>query len=241
MAGYTPSRLAQVSRWIAEKATELGVPVSVDALCHTAVVRLGVSGAVLTLDTSGWPEIRCATDAVGERLVESQVTVGEGPAVDVWRGGGPVLVADLDAPSSQARWPMFAPLAVETGAAALFALPLCVGAIRAGVLSLHRLDVGHLDAATLTDSLAFAELALRLLLDEQAGLDAVGVVEDGLPLHSPHVHQATGMVAAQLGLDMADAFAHLRARAFAEQVPLSGLAADVVGRRRRFDRDGRRP
>ncbi|MEU4745406.1 ANTAR domain-containing protein [Actinosynnema sp. NPDC023658] len=241
MARYTTSRLAQVSRWIAEKAAESDVPVSVEALCEAAVVRLGVTGAVLTVDTSAWPEVRYATDALGARLAELQVTVGEGPAVDVRHGGGPALVADLDAPSSQARWPMFAPLAVEVGATALFALPLCVGAIRAGVLSLHRPDPGHLDAATLTDSLAFAELALRLLLDEQAHLNTAGVPEDGLPLHNPHVHQATGMVAAQLGLGIADAFAHLRARAFAEQVPLSGLAADVVARRRRFDRDGGRP
>lgn len=238
MARYTTSRLAQVSRWIAEEAADLGTPVSVGALCQAAVARLGVSGAVLTVDTSGWPEVKCTTDALGERLAELQVTVGEGPAVDVWRGGGPALVADLDAPSSQARWPMFAPLAVEAGAAALFALPLCVGAIRVGVLSLYQLAVGHLDAAALTDSLAFAELALRLLLDEQADLSPADVAEDGLPLHNPHVHQATGMVAAQLELGMADAFAHLRARAFAEQVPLSALAADVVARRRRFDRDG---
>lgn len=240
MARYTTSRLAQVSRWIAEKASELDAPVSVEALCEAAVVRLGVNGAVLTVDTSGWPEVRCATDALGERLAELQVTVGEGPAVDVWLGGGPALVADLDAPSSQARWPLFAPLAVEAGVAALFALPLCVGAIRVGVLSLYRLDVSHLDAAALADSLAFAELALRLLLDEQADLNTAGVGEDALPLQNPHVHQATGMVAAQLGLGMADAFAHLRARAFAEQMPLSGLAADVVARRRRFDRDGGR-
>ena len=240
MTRYTTGRLAQVGRWIAENAAELGVPVTLGALCRTATTRLGVSGAVLTLDTSGWPEVRCATDALGERLVELQVTVGEGPAVDVWRGGGPALVTDLDAPASQARWPMFAPLAVEAGAAALFALPLRVGAIRIGVLSLYRFDAGHLDATTLTDALVFADLALRLLLDGQADLTA-DVVEDGLPLHNPHVHQATGMVAAQLGVGMADAFAHLRARAFAEQVPLSGLAADVVARRRRFDPDGGRP
>jgi len=241
VARYTTSRLAQVSRWIAEQAAELGAPVSVATLCRTAVARLGVSGAVLTVDTSGWPEVKCATDALGERLTEAQVTVGEGPAVDVWRGGGPALVADLDAPPSQLRWPMFAPLAVEAGAGALFALPLCVGAIRVGVLSLHRLDMGPLDAAALTDSLAFAELSLRLLLDEQAELNAAGVAEDGLPLRNPRVHQATGMVAAQLDLGMADAFAHLRARAFAEQVPLGDLAADVVARRRRFHRDGGGP
>lgn len=242
MARYTTSRLVQVSRWIAETAVDLRTPVSVDTLCRSAVSRLGVSGAVLTVDTSGWPEVRCATDALGERLTELQVTVGEGPAVDVWRGGGPALVADLDAVTSQARWPMFAPLAVEAGAVSLFALPLCVGAIRVGVLSLYRLQPGHLDAATLTDSLAFAELALRLLLDEQADLNTAGrAAEEVLPLHNPQVHQATGMVAAQLGLGMADAFAHLRARSFAEQTPLSSLAADVVARRRRFDRDGERP
>ncbi|ONI92128.1 hypothetical protein ALI22I_05875 [Saccharothrix sp. ALI-22-I] len=242
MARYTTGRLTQVSRWITEKAIELDVPVSVVTLCQTAVARLGVSGAVLTMDTSGWPEVRCATDTLGERLAELQVTVGEGPAVDVWRGGGPALVADLDVPSSQARWPMFAPLAVEAGAASLFALPLCVGAIRVGVLSLYRVEAGHLDAATLTDSLAFAELALRLLLDEQADLNTTGrVAEDVLPLHNPRVHQATGMVAAQLDVGMADAFAHLRARSFAEQTPLGDLAADVVARRRRFDRDKELP
>src|SRR5215213_4112947 len=159
MARYTTGPLTKVGRWIAEKAVELELPVSIGPLCAAAVARLGVSGAVLTVDTSGWPEVRCATDALAERLAESQVTVGEGPAVDVWRGGGPALVADLDAPSSQARWPMFAPLAVEAGAASLFALPLCVGAIRVGVLSLYRVEAGHLDAATLIDSLAFAELA----------------------------------------------------------------------------------
>lgn len=242
MARYTTGRLTRVGRWVVAKAVELDVPVSPGVLCQAAVARLGVSGAVLTVDTSGWPEVRSATGALGERLTELQVTVGEGPAVDVRRGGGPVLVADLDAPSSQARWPMFAPLAVEAGAASLFALPLFVGAIRVGVLSLHRVEPGHLDAATLTDSLAFAELALRLLLDEQAGLNtADSAAEDALPLHNPQVHQATGMVAAQLDVGMADAFAHLRARSFAEQRPLGDLAADVVARRRRFDRDEERP
>ncbi|MDQ2586778.1 GAF and ANTAR domain-containing protein [Saccharothrix yanglingensis] len=242
MARYTTSRLVLVSRWIAEKAAELDAPASVGTLCRTAVARLGVGGVVLTVDTSGWPEIRCATDVLGERLTELQVTVGEGPAVDVWSGGGPALVSDLDSPSCQVRWPVFTPLAVEAGAASLFALPLCVGAIRVGVLLLYRAEAGHLDAATLADSLAFAELALRLLLDEQAGLLAEGAVDgDVLPLHNPRVHQATGMVAAQLDVGMADAFAHLRARAFAEQVSLGELAADVVARRRRFHRDGGGP
>jgi hypothetical protein len=224
--------------WVAELAAELGMPVSVGLLCETAVVRLGVTGAVVTVDMStGWPEMRCATDMLGERLTESQVTVGEGPCVDARRGGGPVLVADLDAPESQRRWPLFAPLAVEAGASALFALPLCVGAIRVGILALHRIVAGGLEPATLADSLAFAAMSLGLLLDEQAGLLA-GDFAEGLALHDPRLHQATGMISGQLDVAMADAFARLRARAFADQRPLSELAADVVAGRLRFEPTG---
>ncbi len=230
-------RLAQVWVWVAEQAASLGVPVSVRLLCETAGARLAVSGAALTVDTSGWPELRYSTDVLGERLAELHVTVGEGPYVDARQVGGPVLVGDLDALASQRRWPMFAPLAVEAGAGALFALPLGVGTIRVGVLALHRVLAGQLPPAMLTDSLAFAELALRLLLDEQAGLPVTngGPAADGWPLHSPQVHQATGMIAAQLDVGMDEAFARLRARAFADRRPLAELAADVVARRLRFD------
>ena len=53
------------------------------------------------------------------------------------------------------------------------------------------------------------------------------------------VHQATGMVAAQMGVSVAEAYVRLRARAFAEGQPLGALARAVVGRRMRFTEDGR--
>lgn len=43
------------------------------------------------------------------------------------------------------------------------------------------------------------------------------------------------MISVQLGVGIAEAFSRLRARAFAEERPLSELAADVVARRQRFD------
>jgi len=65
---------------------------------------------------------------------------------------------------------------------------------------------------------------------------------DGASLdHSLHgraeVHQATGMVVAQLGVSATDALARLRAYAFVEQRLLSDVAHDVVSRRLRFTRD----
>jgi GAF domain len=233
-------RGAQVRLWVAEQAAVLGAPVTVRLVCETAVVRLGMSGVALTLDTSSnWSETQYSTDLLGSRLAELQVTVGEGPCVDAHAAGGPVLVADLDAPAHQRRWPLFGPLAVEAGAGALFALPLCVGAIRVGVLALHQVEATRLEPATVTDALAFAALSLRLLLDEQTDLPSEdGEWGQGLPLHNPQLHQATGMVAAQLTVGMRDAFVRLRARAFAAHRPLGEVAADVVARRLRFEPEG---
>ena len=48
------------------------------------------------------------------------------------------------------------------------------------------------------------------------------------------VHQATGMVLAQLGISATDALARLRAYAFVEQRLLIDVARDVVARKLRF-------
>ena len=49
------------------------------------------------------------------------------------------------------------------------------------------------------------------------------------------VHQATGMIAAQLDESMANALARLRGAAFASGRPMLDIAQDVVERRLRFD------
>ena len=52
---------------------------------------------------------------------------------------------------------------------------------------------------------------------------------------SNDVHQATGMIAAQLQCDVDEAFARLRIRAAATNQTLQETALDVVGRVIRFD------
>ena len=48
------------------------------------------------------------------------------------------------------------------------------------------------------------------------------------------VHQAAGMVSAQLDVSVAEALIRLRAHAFANDRPLTDVAQDVVARRLRF-------
>ncbi|PZS22558.1 MAG: hypothetical protein DLM60_04165 [Pseudonocardiales bacterium] len=120
------------------------------------------------------------------------------------------------------------PAAVEAGARALVALPLRLGAIRAGVFMLSSNQPGQLPAEDLAEAWVFAEFALRLVLDEQAGIGS----QDGYPVSQwlsesrPEIHQVTGMISVQLGVGIEEAFSRLRTRAFAEGRPLSELAAD---------------
>jgi ANTAR domain len=234
------SRLDQVWGAITAHASALGVPVSLHVLCETAALRLPVTGVVVAI-RGGFvaSEPICATDPLSRRLEELQLTIGEGPTLDVLAGARTILVEDLDTPVYLARWPLFAPHAVDIGARAIFALPLRIGAVRGGVLALYADHPGRLSTKHLSEAWVFAELALELLFDERHG-----IAKDGDPLTSgyfetrPEVHQATGMISVQLGISVDEAFIRLRARAFAENQSLSELAADVVARRIRFDNVG---
>jgi hypothetical protein len=221
-------------------AGALGVAVSLRCLCQAAAARLPVSGVAVSVRSARVvSEVLCAIGGLSRELEELQLTVGEGPSLEVLAGGWSVLVGELDCAEQQVRWPLFAPAAVEAGARALFALPLRLGAIRVGVFVLASTCPGPLSGEDLAEAWVFAEFGLRLVLDEQASLESQEgyPVGDWLSDSRPEIHQATGMISVQLGVGIAEAFSRLRARAFAQGRPLSELAADVVARRRRFDPD----
>lgn len=194
-------------------------------VCATAVARLPVAGAAVSVRGGlTASEVLCATDPLGRELEELQLTLGEGPSLEVLGGSPALLLDDLEAVEPRRRWPVFAAQAVEAGARGFFALPMRLGAIRAGVLALHAARPGSLPAEHFAEAGVFAELALDLLLDTKAGITRQ---DTGLPLDGltgrPELHHATGMISVQLGVGMADAMARLRARAFADGRPLHDL------------------
>jgi len=226
--------------WTQIGRRSLGTPVTVAHVCAAAVPGVGVDGAGVTVMVSTTVRDTVhATDRVAGELEEWQLTFGQGPCVDAFAEDGPVLIIDLDAPIHLARWPVFTPAALRSGARAVFALPLQVGAIRLGVLDLYRARPGPLSDDQLADALAFADAAGMLLL-EGAGGEPPDSAElawqrDDPTSHHAEVHQATGMILAQLGISAEAAFARLRAYAYANDRRLGNVAADVVGRRLRFD------
>lgn len=134
----------------------------IEAACEVCVHLAGVSGAQLTLvNGTGRGESRYATNATGARLENLRFALGEGPGEDALRSGVPVLVAELDSRANRLRWPLFVPAACAAGASAVFVFPLCSGAVRIGVLALHRHGFGPLTTRQELDVLVLAESSCR--------------------------------------------------------------------------------
>jgi len=162
---------------VAQQAAGRQARVSVQDVCAAAVAAIQVSGAgVLAVSRVGAVHVIWATDQVSKQLADIELTVGEGPRADASAFGGPVLVSDLGHDDIIGRWPAFAPAAQAAGAAAIFAFPLQIGAIRVGVLEMHRRLPSPLSTLALGDALLFADTATLLLLE---GRQAGGMDDDG--------------------------------------------------------------
>jgi len=230
---------------VASHAAALHRRVSVADVCAVAVSSAQVSGVWVTAAVRGGPEfVMCVTDPICEQLAELQLVLGEGPCHDVLASAAPVLPSDLDHKQWARRWPGFTPEALRLGAAAAFAFPLLIGAISAGAMGLYRSSPGPLPGGRLGDGLILADAATMLLLDGgPRGVDSAASEgkTDGqsldLAVHRAEIDQATGMLTGQLGVSAGEAFARLRAYAYAQDRRLADVASDIVARRLRLDPD----
>ncbi|MCX4093898.1 GAF and ANTAR domain-containing protein [Nocardia sp. alder85J] len=203
-------------------------------LCRACVSVLPVARAAIVVHSAdGW-ELLCASDEVAARIEAIQATVGDGPAIDAITGGAPVLVPDLTA-TGFARWPALLDTLDHDAPSAVFAFPLQIGAIRLGVLDLYREAPQVLSSQDMTSMTLVAHLVTMTLLND-AGRDGDPGWE--LSPDAQTIHQATGMVVAQLGVPAREAYVRLQGHAFAHGLLLGEVAADVVARRLRLTSDG---
>lgn len=178
----------------------------------------------------------CTTDDVSALIEQLQYDLGEGPCLDAYVEDRPVFVADLVDPT-HVRWPAFTAAAVGAGVRAVFGFPIEIGAVRLGALNLYRNAPGALTDRQHEDALLMASIVAQTLMLLQAGAPA-GVVAAELEANADFqyvVHQASGMVAAQLDVSVGQALLRMRAYAFGNLLTLTEVASDVVERRLRFD------
>lgn len=202
--------------------------------CPEVLAATG-AGIMLMTDDVQRGSLR-SSDDLSALLEELQFDLGEGPCVDAHTEQQPVLEPDLAAPDFP-RWPAFSPPALAAGVGAVFGFPMSVGATRLGSLNVYRRTAGAMDQDQITDARQLADLMAIEVLDLQAEADDGEISDDlarGADLQD-RVHQATGMVAAQLEISVTHALRVLHAHARAEGSRLQEVATEVVARRLRFD------
>jgi hypothetical protein len=215
-------------------------------LCERCLADLGVDHASIGVAT-GPAQLTpgAATSGAAAAVEEFAFTVGEGPCFDAMREHLPVVVPDLTTGDSLARWPGWSGAAAEHHIRAATALPIEAGAITAGVLSVYSASPWQPTVRQLAAARRLVEMALLVLLDMAVGATEPGDVDAGpdgwddelAVLLRAEVHRAAGMVMAQADVPIDQALARLRAYAFAAGRPLPEVAADVLARRLRFDRE----
>ncbi len=205
-------------------------------LCRAATRELSALGVGMNvMSPHGAVSVLAASSPESEVIEQLQFTLGEGPCMDAYAFGQPVLTPDLSEGVGR-RWPGYSSAAQDHGVRAVFAFPLQIGAARLGAMDVCRDHPGSLSTPDLHQALAFAKAAMLALVNaqEHTGGDERSVLgrvmEDSIL-----VYQAQGMVQVQLGVSLAEAMARLRAYAFAHDRALNAVAADVVARRVVFE------
>ena len=220
-------------------------------LCDACTEILGADAGILTL-TSATERLTVHTaESAFTQLEDLQMVLGEGPAALAFAEGRTV-VAHLDGHEGRsvsrehqghlqsradddddAAYPVFATMAADIdGPVTVYAVPMRPSGRVIGVLTLY-LRNGEL-ARPLEEAEFLADAAGAALLGDP---DTADVSSQATWPERARMHQATGIVVAQLGISPADALAVLRAHAFGRASTLESVVADVLARRLSFSYD----
>lgn len=194
-----------------------------------SVELLDASAAGLLLaDARGVLHLMAATSEATELVELFQLQNDEGPCLECYGVGTPVLVSDLAA--AELRWPMFVPVAMREGFRAAHALPMRLRSQTLGALNLFRGTPGPLSQGDVTMAQALADVSTIAILQHQAARQAQALAEQlrGALSSRVAIEQAKGIIAERAGVDMAEAFARLRLHARASRRLLADVAQDVV-------------
>ncbi|TDW28452.1 GAF and ANTAR domain-containing protein [Cryobacterium psychrophilum] len=173
----------------------------------------------------------CASDPRAARFDEMQFDLGEGPGWTSLNTRAPVAVHDLQSPANS-LWPALLKAVDADGVRGVSAFPLMLGSLLIGAVGLYTWRPGTLTEPEKIDAGMLASIVARQVLRRSlaAQPSKTGAGDNGS--HSRRVvHQATGMVLAQLNLSAADALLIIHGHAFSNGRTVREVAADVVARR----------
>ena len=209
------------------------------SLCDRCVDVVAVDGAGISIMSGRNSGPVCSSSDRVRQLEDLQFSLGEGPCHDAYATGAMVTEADL-ASDTNTRWPNYTPPALALGACAVFAFPLQTGRGVVGVLTLYDDAVGMLSKEQTADGHALARMLPGIMSEIQTQAPdplAAGVLSDA-GAHRAEVHQASGMIAVQLGIGVDEALVRIRAHAYASDTSVAIVAREIVAHRLHLSDDG---
>lgn len=201
-------------------------------MCQACVSILGVDGGVFTLAYAEAERVTvCSTDDWAAQLDDLQEVVGEGPSFTAYHER--VMQAMTIDDTDDHRWPLFSQAARPLLApCAIYALPIKPGPQTMGVATFYQRRRSPLLARPAECQLLVDAVGITLVKDPEI-LDDGHAKADSWNSRA-RVHQATGMVMAQLSLAPTDGLALIRAHAYAHSVSMSTISDDIIARRLDF-------
>jgi diguanylate cyclase (GGDEF)-like protein len=134
----------------------------------TDVLPIASAGVTLISETMQ-PRIVAASGDEALRWEHLQSDLAEGPCLEAYSSGEPLLIPDL---LTETRFPRFVPAALDAGLGAVFTFPLRHGSSRLGALDLYACSPGPLDERDITAAQTLADVAAAYVLNAQARDDA---------------------------------------------------------------------
>ncbi|MDQ1023569.1 transcriptional regulator with GAF, ATPase, and Fis domain [Streptomyces umbrinus] len=180
-------------------------------LTDRCVGMLGAGAAgVLLADRDGKLRVMAASDEQVRLLELFQLQNDEGPCLECFRTGQPVIIPDLTREVD--RWPRFVTAAHRSGFGAVQALPMRLRDEVVGALNLFRATPGPFDPAATLIAQALADVATISLLQQRTTHRSTVLNEQLQTALNSRVliEQAKGKLAERQNIDMEQAFTALR-------------------------------
>ena len=208
------------------------VETGLDAALELAVAETDdvfqVDGAgLLLLDEDGVLRYTAASDEPGRMLEALQEQFGEGPCVDAFLDGAPVLAADMGA---DPRWPSVGPLAAGHGVRAVLGVPVDLPQGPVGTLNVYAAQPHTWDDADVAGIRAYTRVIaslLRTAVRAHVSGKAAGQLQRALD-HRSLIEQAKGVVMQRRGIDQQAAFELLRSQARSSRRRLDEVALQII-------------
>jgi GAF domain-containing protein len=195
---------------------------------HTAHVSRAAFAGLLLADPHGQLHYM-ASSAESVKLLELfQLQYHEGPCLDCFRTGEPVVNADLGAAAEE--WPLFAPRAVAAGFQSVHAFPLRHQRRVIGALNLFSTDTGALESHDARIIQSLADIATIALLQERTIRRGEVLTEQLQSALNSRItiEQAKGALARIHGVDVNTAFDLMRRYARDNHHRLGDVAQAVL-------------